>query len=77
MRKRMNGWQYRDKPQGCDGRKIVTLEQGGMVWVGIRAWNGVQWLNNGEPELATIVGWKDLDQPAKGRWIRGQLIGAE
>lgn len=70
-----DGWEYQTKPEGGDCRKIVTLEQDGMVWVGIRAFNAItgQWLNGGEPERARVLAWKDLDQPAKGRWIDGRL----
>ena len=71
-----DGWEYRAKPEGGDCRKIVTLEQDGMCWVGIRAFNGStgQWLNGGEPERATVIAWRDLDQPARGRWVGGLLI---
>lgn len=71
-----DGWEYRKNPEGGDCRKIVTLDQDGMCWVGIRAFNAStsQWLNNGEPERAKIIAWKDLDEPAKGRWSRNILL---
>lgn len=72
----VDGWTYREKPQGGDARKIVTLEQDGMVWVGIRAFNHAtgHWMNNNEPETAHILAWRDLNQPANGRWDRGLLV---
>ena len=69
-----DGWHYAgDPPENGDARKIVTLEQDGMVWVGIRAWNhrGNYWQNNNDPERATVKAWRDLDEPAKGYWSRG------
>ena len=71
-----DGWHYLGNPPGDgDARKIVTLEQDGMVWVGIRAWHhsGRHWTNNGEPERANVLAWRDLHEPAKGRWERGKL----
>ena len=70
-------WNYTGKPEdGKDCRKIVSLLEGGMVWVGIRAWNPAdrQWQNNGEPERATVLAWQDLPEPAKKMWVRGQLV---
>lgn len=71
-----DGWEYQAKPNGGDCRKIVTLDQDGMCWVGIRAFNATtgQWLNGGEPERAAVVAWRDLDQPARGRFVRGKLV---
>lgn len=51
-------------PEGGDSRKLVTLEQDGMIWVGIRAWTGVKWINNGTPEKAKVLAWAPLPQPA-------------
>lgn len=70
----VDGWEYEAKPSEGDCRKIVTLEQDGMVWVGIRAYGNGRWLNGGEPERATVIAWRDLDQPAKGRFVRGKLM---
>lgn len=72
----IDGWEYRKNPEGGDCRKIVTLDQDGMCWVGIRAFNAStgQWINNGEPERANVIAWKDLDEPAKGRWSRNTLF---
>lgn len=69
-------WEYVLKPTQGDARKIVTLEQDGMRWVGIRAWHAGQqiWLNNNEPEKATVIGWINLPEPARGYWQRGMLI---
>jgi hypothetical protein len=63
----MTGWNF-DPPRGeGDCRKLVTLkEPGGMVWVGIRAWNsfGNAWVNNGVLETAKVVAWQELPRPA-------------
>ena len=60
---------------GDDARKIVTLMEGGMVWVGIRAYHHRDryWMNGGEPERAEVLAWKDLPSPATKRWVRGIL----
>src|SRR5258706_10457617 len=71
-----DGWCYSGGPsEGDDARKLVTLEQGGMAWVGIRAWHlqWKSWMNNGEPERANVVAWRDLPERARGFWVRGQL----
>lgn len=70
------GWNYGEKPKaGKDGRKIVTLEQGGMVWVGIRMWTSEfnRWVNNGEPISERVIAWKDLPEPAEHRYVSGRL----
>lgn len=72
-----DGWNYVGHPEpNKDQRKIVTLEQGGMTWVGIRIWNdsAKAWFNGSERDTATVKAWRDLDQPARGFWDRGQLI---
>lgn len=72
-----DGWNYVGVPQpNGDQRKIVTLKQGGMTWVGIRIWNGAKkaWFSGNEPEIATVTAWKDIDQPARGFWDRGRLV---
>ena len=69
-------WCYlpNEVPEG-DARKFVTLEQDGMVWVGIRAFDHSRqrWLNGGEPERATVRAWRHLVEPAKGVWFGGRL----
>jgi hypothetical protein len=75
-----DAWKYSGHPEeGKDARCLVTLLDGGMVWVGIRAWHhaGKYWMNNSEPERHQVLAWKPLDSPARGRWLRGQLVGAE
>jgi hypothetical protein len=71
-----DGWHYAGEPSGGDARKLVTLVEGGMTWVGIRAFNfqGRHWMNNNEPERAEVKAWRDLDQPASGFWDRGRLF---
>jgi hypothetical protein len=61
--------------EGDDARKLVTLLEGGMVWVGIRAYHhtGKYWTNNGEPERAEVLAWMNLPQPAQKRWAHGIL----
>jgi len=69
-----DGWDYyHNPPAEGDCRKLVTLEQGGMMWVGIRAWDGKRWLNNNEPEPAKVVAWRNLPKPAAGYWSRGKF----
>lgn len=73
------GWKYNtDVPEG-DARKFVTLVQDRMMWVGIRAWNyqGRYWMNNSEPETATVIAWADLPDPATGHWQNGKLFDEE
>jgi hypothetical protein len=74
----LDGWDYTGKPEpGTDARKFVTLTEGGMQWVGIRAWNHEKqyWMNGGEPErVAKVKAWRDLPDVARGFWDRGQLI---
>jgi hypothetical protein len=47
-----------------DCRKLVTLEKDGMIWVGIRSWNGAEWFNNGVREQAKVLAWRELPSPA-------------
>ncbi len=73
MSTEIDGWDYSSGPsEGGDARKLVTLQQEGMTWVGIRAFNHAnrRWLNNGEPELAKVVAWRDLESPRS--WVLGQ-----
>lgn len=79
----IDGWNYFD-PGRCgenvgDGRKLCTLDQDGMMWVGIRFWSGGRWLIDGEPQPSTerVLAWRELPSPAKGYWQRGLLIGVE
>lgn len=71
------GWVYsRDVPEG-DCRKLVWLvDDGGMCWVGIRAFDhsGKRWLNGGEPETAKVLCWQDLPKRPLRYWYRGQLL---
>lgn len=70
-----DGWCYKHKPNGQgDCRKLVTLHDRGMAWVGVRAWHDKQgWMNGNEPELHTIHAWRDLEPPATGFWLSGIL----
>lgn len=71
-----DGWNYTgEPPDGEDCRKLVTLVDSGMVWVGIRAWNNLRrgWMNGGEPERCHVKAWRDLPEPAMGFWQRGIL----
>ena len=73
-----DGWCYQNSipEETKDARKIVTLKQDGMVWVGNRAWNHTKkrWENNGEPERASVLAWRELNEPARGYWDRGVLV---
>jgi len=69
-------WNYGKPAVECgDSRKFVTLLDAGMVWVGIRAWHGVEgrWYNGNEPERAQVLAWQDMPPPAIKRWVRGNL----
>jgi hypothetical protein len=58
-------WNRTNQPgDGGDCRKLVTLEQDGMIWVGIRAYGSAGWVNNGRIETAKVLAWQDLPQPA-------------
>ena len=59
-------WRY-DIPSGSgDGRKLVTLEEDEMIWVGIRFWNMLEqrWYNGSRIETCHVVAWIDLPSPA-------------
>ena len=62
----MGNWRYGTPPAGGNARKLVTLTQDGMMWVGIRQWNEHRqaWVNNGVTEEAEVVAWDDLPSPA-------------
>jgi hypothetical protein len=50
---------------GGDCRKLVTIEKDGMIWVGIRAWSGADWLNSGSRDKSErVVAWRELPPPA-------------
>lgn len=75
-----DGWDYTGHPEaGTDARKLVTLTENGMAWIGIRAWHheNQYWMNGGEPERATVLAWRDLPEIARGYWHRGQLTFPE
>lgn len=72
-----DGWNYHNHiPEHGDARKLVTLELDGMQWIGIRAFHhqGRYWMNNNEPEAATVIAWRDLPEIARGFYDRGKLI---
>lgn len=76
-----DGWNYWPTvpvPEG-DARKIVTLVEDGMTWVGIRAFNfsARKWMSNNEPERATVHAWRDLPAPARGFWSHGKFYLTE
>lgn len=66
----MSGWNYGvENVTGADARKIVTLEQDGMIWVGIRAYHYAdkKWMNNGADSAERVVAWRDIPEPANPR----------
>jgi hypothetical protein len=72
----MRVWNYsKTPPAGGDARKLVTLDEDQMRWVGIRAFHSAEgrWYNGNEPERATIIAWRDLEAPAKSFYLRGQF----
>jgi hypothetical protein len=74
--KQSDGWIYHGTPTGGDHRKLVTLVQDGMTWVGIRVFSQAdqRWMNNNEPERAQVKAWQDLVSPADGFWQGGKLF---
>lgn len=63
-------------PDGGDSRKLVTLEKDGMIWVGIRAYNGTHWLNNGRPDpTEKVLAWQALPTPAYSDGLMGSMSG--
>jgi hypothetical protein len=73
-----DGWNYRTKPDDNGNcRKLVTLHDHGMMWVGVRAWYNTEqrWYNGNEPEHHTVHAWRELPAPAEGFWQHGQLHG--
>ncbi len=68
-------WQEGWPVEGGDCRKLVTLEQDGMTWVGIRAWSGIDWLNNGARETATVLSWRDLPPPSRSDGLMRPMSG--
>ncbi len=75
-----DGWNYCTRVAGLpepvgDARKLVTLEQDGMTWVGVRMFNhqNDNWVNNGEPARETVTAWRDLPEPARGFWDHGKF----
>lgn len=70
-------WNYSGHPSpDKDCRKLVTLHQGSMWWIGIRAWNsqGKFWQNGNDPETASVHAWMDLPDIARSFWDKGVLI---
>lgn len=66
-------WHYgKPKRDEKDCRRLVSMEQHGMQWIGIRAWNHDRqcWMDGSgsEPEQATVVAWQWLPEPA---WLQG------
>lgn len=61
-----SSWRYGVPPSHGDCRKLVTLEDGAMVWVGIRHWNEMKqsWMSGLHIETARVLGWIDLPSPA-------------
>lgn len=71
------GWMYTHKPPASgDCRKLVWLIEGGMAWVGIRAWHAAdeRWFNGNEPESARVLAWQDLPKRPTRFWDRGRLV---
>lgn len=76
IKPQIDGWVYdRPPPPNGDARKLVTLVQGGMTWVGIRAFNYTtgSWMNNNEPTNETVKCWRDLPEPSDAFYDRGIL----
>lgn len=63
-------------PEGGDARKLVTIERDSMIFVGIRAWNGTSWLNNGMTDKAEkVLAWQPLPTPAYSDGLMQSMSG--
>lgn len=63
-------------PEGGDARKIVTLHKDGMIWVGIRAYDGARWLNNGRVDpTEKVLAWQPLPTPAYSDGMMSSMSG--
>ncbi len=84
-----DGWEYyeRGPKEGGDQRCLCTIEQDGMVYVGVAIWTALakfnsggvaagKWLQNGTPIAGRVLAWRPLPEPARGRWLSGKLINA-
>lgn len=73
------GWVHDGIPvkNGEDSRRLVSLEQDGMSWVGIRSWHSTDgiWYNGSEPEHATVRAWQKLPDPTRSFWQGGRFYG--
>lgn len=72
----MSDWiRDRDPDGNGDCRKLVTLEQHGVIWVGIRAFDAVggRWMNNNVSELAKVLAWQELPSPAYSNGLTGSM----
>lgn len=75
-----DGWNYGrcEIPNGGDARKFCTIDTSdGMTFVGVRIWISARqrWESNGEPVTGeTVRAWRDMPEPAQGRFVRGKLL---
>jgi hypothetical protein len=72
-------WNYGKPPKDeKDCRRLVSIEQDGVQWIGIRAWNHERqcWMDGSgnAPELASVVAWRWLPDPA---WLQNSGSGCE
>lgn len=69
-------WNRVTQPDGGDARKLVTLQRDNLIWVGIRAYDGAQWLNNGKTDPSEkVLAWQDLPFPAYSDGLMGSMAG--
>ena len=62
----IDGWNYHTQPTvNEDRRKLVTLEKGGQIWVGVRYWHpDGYWTDGMDRETTHIKAWQDFPSPA-------------
>ena len=71
-----DGWNEENPGDGGDCRKLVTLRDGnGMIWVGIRAWTGTCWHNNGVRQPEEVLAWRELPPPAYSDGLMNSMSG--
>lgn len=83
----LDNWDYKNRgpKEGGDQRCLCTIEQDGMVYVGVAIWTVLArsnsgevasgaWLQNGTPIVGKVLAWQKLPEPARRHWVSGVLV---
>lgn len=83
----VDDWDYQNRgpKDGGDQRCLCTIQQDGMVYVGVAIWTvsarfnsgavaAGAWFQNGNPLVGKVVAWRPLPEPARKRWVSGVLV---